>query len=444
MIQIIAISFIFLLFYGLVNLWGDDFSIKKESNYKILDIVAVFMLVLSTGGLLFVFNRNLSYGVFILLLIALLILGKKIKKKVFNPILLSLLTFLSLLILNFLFNQNQSINTYGFYSIMIFSCCLLFLHFSNNKNSNYFLECIYFSLQLIMLHALCNFFIYFFVKNNLSIIAMSDGERTYKTFENLFFFGGEKNDYGTFNLFGVECARNQGLFWEPGVLQFFLNMLFFLEAFVLKRKKYLLLLISFLIISTYSTIGIALLLIQSVVFILSEFKRNKTLAIILIIAAIPVYTVFNVNFNEKIIGEKSASSQKRIYDLVQPLEIAKNNPFFGIGLDANNFKNERNRFEVSRTKILGIEYKFDEGNEIVTNSVTFLIAALGFPTAILFLYLLVFKQSIIYNKKWLLILIVLFSASSEPLLLKPFMFIFIFSGLYAFFYKLTSHKNQLL
>ena len=113
-------------------------------------------------------------------------------------------------------------------------------------------------------------------------------------------------------------------------------------------------------------------------------------------------------------------------------------------MDANNFKNERNRFEVSRTKILGIEYKFDEGNEIVTNSVTFLIAALGFPTAILFLYLLVFKQSIIYNKKWLLILIVLFSASSEPLLLKPFMFMFIFSGLYAFFYKLTSHKNQLL
>ena len=60
-------------------------------------------------------------------------------------------------------------------------------------------------------------------------------------------FGGEKNDYGTFSLFGFQCARNQGLFWEPGVLQFFLNILFFLEAFIIKRNRYILFLTAFLL-----------------------------------------------------------------------------------------------------------------------------------------------------------------------------------------------------
>lgn len=416
---------------------------KQLSINKIIDALLVTMLVLSTGGLLFVFNRNISYGFFILLLIFSLVFGEKLKKSVFNASLFSYTCLLVLLVLNFSFNQNQSVNTYAFYALMMLSCCLILFHFHNNRSLADLVKNIYFIIKLVMFHALINFLIFFFVQDSLSVISSGDGERAYKTFANIFFFGGEKNDYGTFSLIGIQCARNQGLFWEPGVLQFFLNILFFLEAFILKRSRYILLLSAFLIITTYSTIGIAILLIQTLVFVLSEFRRNKILALILIILAIPVYSIFNANYNEKMEGDKVASSQKRIYDFVQPFEIAKDNPFFGIGLDAENFKNQRSRYSISSTKILGFDYKFDEGNEIVTNSITFLIASMGFPTAMFLLYLC-FKQTIISHKKWLLVLIVFFSAISEPILLKPFLFLFIFSALYSIFYQATSHKHQVI
>ena len=68
------------------------------------------------------------------------------------------------------------------------------------------------------------------------------------------------------NLFGFEFCRNQGLFWEPGVLQIFLNLFFFLEAFIYKRNRWLLI-IGFVILGTYSTTGILILIGQLAIFI---------------------------------------------------------------------------------------------------------------------------------------------------------------------------------
>jgi len=54
-----------------------------------------------------------------------------------------------------------------------------------------------------------------------------------------------------------------------------------------------------------------------------------------------------------------------------------------------------------------------------------------------------FKQQIIKEKKWLWMLIMVVSVMSEPLLLRPFFFLFIVSGFTYFFYKITSHKQQI-
>ena len=77
------------------------------------------------------------------------------------------------------------------------------------------------------------------------------------------------------SIFNFEFCRNQGLFWEPGILQIYLNMLFFLEAFVFKKSKLLLLLASVLIITTYSTTGLILLLFQSFFFISRVLLKTK-------------------------------------------------------------------------------------------------------------------------------------------------------------------------
>jgi len=67
---------------------------------------------------------------------------------------------------------------------------------------------------------------------------------------------------------------------------------------------------------------------------------------------------------------------------------------------------------------------------------------MGFPTAILLLYMF-FNQQIIKEKKWLWMLIMVVSVMSEPLLLRPFFVLFIVSGFTYVFYKMTSYKQQI-
>jgi hypothetical protein len=158
--------------------------------------------------------------------------------------------------------------------------------------------------------------------------------------------------------------------------------------------------------------------------------------------------IFSLNVEEKIQGEKEASFQKRYFDLVQPLFIALEHPLTGIGLDIEQFQKMRQEFYFSSTSLnslqeqVGVESTVTSTDKGSSNSIMFLFAAMGFPTAILLLYMF-FKQQIIKEKKWLWMLIIVVSVMSEPLLLRPFFFLFIVSGFTYVFYKITSHKQQI-
>ncbi|MDA0764958.1 MAG: hypothetical protein O3A39_11030 [Proteobacteria bacterium] len=250
------------------------------------------------------------------------------------------------------------------------------------------------------------------------------------------------------NVFGLEFCRNQGLFWEPGVLQVFLNILFFMEAFVFKKSKKWLLFTALVILTSYSTTGLALLLIQVVVYLKNEVKNNKFILLLVLILIVPVYMVFNVNIDEKIYGEGEFSFQKRLFDLTQPVFIALDHPLTGIGLDIDQFQQVREEFYINSNlndmfRELGIQQKLEITSKGSTNSVMYMLAGMGFPTAILFVFML-FKQNIVTEKKKLFFFIVLVSVMSEPLLFKPFFFLFLISGFSHIFYKITSHKQKLV
>lgn len=409
---------------------------------KLLDLVLITLLILSTGGLLFVFNRNICYGVFIFLLIATISLGLKFKKMLFNSYLTSYFLLLSFLALNYFYAVSvQSLNKYGFYLMVITVSTLFLFHFLNNRNYETLVRRVYLVLKIIMVHALFNFLAFFFIQENLTAIIGTHHEC--QTFYNIFFYGSELKEFKLVRILGVEFCRNQGLFWEPGVLQVFLNIFFFLEAFILKKNRKLLILTSFILLTTYSTTGIALLIIQVFIFILREFKRNQLIFSILLFISFPVFIIFNINMQEKLSGEKQASYMKRIYDFAQPMYIAFQNPLTGVGLDIERFQELRSEFYFSSDdiKTLGIDYKYDERNQKNTNSLTFLFAAMGFPTAIFFLYMFI-KQNIFLKDRWIFLLIMLVSALSEPLLFRPFFFIFIISGLTYTFYKIIAHRNS--
>lgn len=412
---------------------------------KIIDNIIVFMLVMSTGGLLFVFNRNLSYLVFFcILILAYIFFGKKLNSSVVNSSILSLVTISVLFFINYIFAINTQADSKYLYYLMIISISILVLnYFKNNRHYDILIERIYSVLKIIMIHSSLNFLAFFVIKNNLTIITSTYHEC--ETFMNVFFY---TTDKGIVNIFGLEFCRNQGMFWEPGVLQGFLNMFFFLEAFILKRRKSLLLLTVIVILSTYSTTGLALLLVQGVVYLFSEFKTNKLLIPIALLVSIPIFIVFSINIEEKVQGEKEASFQKRLFDLTQPLFIAIEHPLTGIGLDIDEFQKMRKEFYFSSPALrslqekVGVESKTLGTDKGSSNSIMFLFAAMGFPTAIILLSML-FKQQIITEKKWLWMIIMIISVMSEPLLLRPFFFLFIVSGFNRVFYRITSHKKQI-
>ena len=418
---------------------------QYRTIYKIVDSLIVFMLIMSAGGMLFVLNRNIASVVFLLfILFVLIFMENKWKKTIINSI---LLTFSILVVLGsinyFVVETEQTANKYLFHLLTVTLSVLTLFHFKNNRTSQQLIRSLYVVLGLILFHALFSFIAFLFVRN--SLIAISTDYNEHETFLHIFFY---ITDSKTINLFGLEFCRNQGLFWEPGVLQGFLNMFFFLEAFIIKKRKSLLLLTAAVILTTYSTTGLALLLIQSVVYIFYEFKTNKWLIPFVLGLCIPVYMIFSLNVEEKIQGEKEASFQKRYFDLIQPLFITLEHPLTGIGLDVEQFQNMRQEFFISFSSLssiqeqTGVESKVRGTDKGSSNSVTFLFAAMGFPTAILLLYMF-FKQQIIKEKKWLWMLIMVVSVMSEPLLLRPFFFLFIVSGFTYVFYKMTSYKQQI-
>ncbi len=416
---------------------------KVTYFYKITDIILISLLILSSGGLLFVFNRNICYAIFLgALLLAVLFSKDKLKTREVNSALVTSFTILFLFYINYIFAiSTQTINKYAYYFTVCTVSILTLLYFRNNKKKDIFINRLYFVLKIVLFHAGLNFFAYFFIKNNLSTISSINND--YETFFNIFFYVPKKC---LVSVFGLEFCRNQGLFWEPGILQAFLNILFFLEAFIIKKSKALLIIIGFVILTTYSTTGLSILLLQGIVYIHNEFKKNK-LFLFIVVVLIPIYLVLQVNVEDKVQGEKEASFQKRFFDLTQPFYIALENPITGIGLDSEQFQKLREEFYFTSSTLdyihdqTGLGLKVNVTDKGSSNSIMFLLAATGFPTAILFIYMF-FKQQIIKDKRWLWMIIIIISVMSEPLLLRPFFFIFIVSGFMSFYQKIMIHKQQ--
>ena len=417
-------------------------------NQKYTDNILTLLLVFTGGGLLFVFNRNLMYYFFLALLFGVIIINaSELKRSLSNSIIFTFITIISLFVINFLFaSSEQSLDKYLYYFTVIISSILFYVHFKNNRGNHVFLLRLNFILKIIFIHALFNFLAYFFVYDQLFTIESE--YYTCKTYNYLFYYASDEISLSVMKLFGIEFCRNQGLFWEPGVLQVYLNIFFFLEAFVYNRKRWLLL-VGFVILGTYSTTGIIILIVQLFFLLIQQIRTNAIILPIIFLSFIPIYFIFSVNIEEKFKGNRVFSFQKRLFDLTQPLFIAASHPLTGVGLDLDQFQKLRYEFYIDSESLelinetLGVSLRGAGTSAGSANSLTFLMAAMGFPTAILLVFMFL-RQKIIEKHKLLFFIIVFTSVMSEPLFLRPFFFIFIVSGFYNFFIKFTAYRSKLL
>jgi hypothetical protein len=387
------------------------------------------------------------YYIFTALLVIVILLNFfKLKRELTNSIIFTTISILSLFIINFFFAvSEQSLDKYLYYVTVVLSSVMFYVHFKNNRGNQIFLLRLNFILKMIFLHALVNFIAYFFVNDQL--FEISSEYYSCKTYNYLFYYASDEINLSVMNLFGVEFCRNQGLFWEPGVLQIYLNLFFFLQAFILKQNRWLFL-IGFVILGTYSTTGILILIGQLVYLFIQRFNENKLFLPIIFLSFIPIYFVFSINVEEKLRGNRVFSFQKRLFDFTQPLFIAASHPLTGVGLDLDQFQKLRYEFYIDNESLelinetLGVSLKAAGTSAGSANSITFLIAAMGFPTGILFVFMFL-RQKIINDHRLIFYFIVFASVMAEPLFLRPFFFVFIISGFYHYFLKFTGNSVEI-
>ena len=382
--------------------------------------ISMLFLVLTAGSMIFVFFRK-EMLYFAFFLFSTLFFIKNLYKRELIIFLKLTILFLSFLVINFLFASTSQSLQKLFANIVIFTTSIFSaMYYYRKENKKLFIDHLYFVLKLILIHSLISFFIYPFVKP--FIFEISNSRYDCYTFLNLFFY--LKNTH-SLSVIGIDFVRNQGIFWEPGVLQIFLNLLLFIIAFIKKKKGLLFWITVLAILTTFSTTGLVVMFIQLLLSFGSEVKKNIFFLPFTILSIFLLYNITKKNVSDKLHGSGQYSFQARLFDLVQPFYMVSQNPMTGVGLDDEKFIKIRQNPSFSLSlKTIDFTNVKEKGS---TNSIMFFLAAAGIPFTLLILLMLYFQNFIIEKRKWFFIFIFI-SLMTEPIMLRPFFLTFVMSG----------------
>ncbi|MBA4310823.1 MAG: hypothetical protein C0425_10890 [Chlorobiaceae bacterium] len=234
----------------------------------------------------------------------------------------------------------------------------------------------------------------------------------------------------TYSVAWEGVIRNQGIFREPGVFQFYLLIALMIELFYFKAiRKNIIFIFSVTILSTFSTVGIICYLIlislkfnRRNITNIFKFRQNKYLISIVILIVIVLQnssvSLLVKRAFEKLFGEgENVSSVVRVESILNNLEASIISPIFGNGF-VNGFKYIQNNL---------IEYA---GNDITGTNFSY-IMALGIISGLLILFMMLqFTQSINGKnaKSIILLFILLLSLNTQNLVYSSMLWIFLFSS----------------
>jgi len=402
----------------IVNLNSIDIFIRR---------IIILYIVLTTGSLFFIMANIGPYieGVIaIALMMYLIFSAQKIKIKELKLLICVTFLFVVAILLNLSLSSYFNSALKYHLSIIFRFILVSFVIFKYRNNSENILPDIYFVLNIILIHSLVNFVIVNFFYNSFSQISIESYSSTYN-FLGLFF---HQNVFK--NIGGINFLPNQGIFWEPGVLQFFLNsLLFILLAY--KRNILLTILTVIAILTTYSTLGYLIMIL----IIGYQILTNKSLFILvrlffLLLIFVLLIPVVQKNIKQKFFRENT-SLKLRMYDYTQALKLIETKPISGFGLVYDSYKEIENKYPSSMQDKISEFYLKRRGN---TNSFLMLFVYFGIPLSLIFLFFY-YHQDIFYKKRFLFVIYSLLVSLVEPLLLTNFYLLFLSSGMFAFFNK---------
>jgi hypothetical protein len=229
------------------------------------------------------------------------------------------------------------------------------------------------------------------------------------------------------SILGVNFFRNQSLFWEPGILAIFMN-LFLLLCFVRKSFGFWFYSSAFIVLTTFSSTGIVLLVVQLFYF-LYKGRSSYLMKLLGILSVIVVILYFLVpNLAEKTSGSGVASFDLRTFDLLNALSIVTNHPARGIGLDPDVYLKLYDVYQTPEFTFTYNDYNEARGN---TNSFLMILVSLGIFLGALFYYQF-FNRFRFRQFSLIFYLIISVSVLSEPLMLSN---LFLISPLNSFYFR---------
>lgn len=388
-------------------------NISAATTYRprLFSVMLLSVLIFSSGGIPLIGGFALTA----LLLYALAMYCLTLGRSLLTPsTVLAAAVVTALFAVNYLITGMADISPYLYFALQ-FNLALLVVRYYLNSNHR-LAEDMVAALKLFMFHALIAFAIQFVVRGLL--FEMDTGSYGAKTFFYLFYYPREVAEY----IF----LRNQGLFWEPGILQIYMNVLFFLSAFVLRRPRTAML-AAVAVLTTLSTAGLVVLSLQMLVLTWQVARRRPWLVVLQVVAVGLIGMLAYINVMEKVQGAYITSFAARAYDAETAALISLKYPLTGMGLSSERYLDEQQLIAVEADPATGLlaEILVDRGN---TNSLLMMPASFGWPVAIMFLYFL-YRQKLILQRRWLFLTMVGMVTFSEPLLFTAFFALFMASGL---------------
>lgn len=376
--------------------------------------ILVFNLLLLSGTVFHVGFFTLSYIFAISSTFLFLLYKSKYRSK---EIVLFFYTFslsIFFFIFNYFFSKSLEFKDYGIVLMQVFLTLLILLVLRNSQID--FKYHLYRVLKFLVLLSLIGFLLSFF--NLGKRVEFGASGYAANTVFHIFYY------YANAQLGFLNFFRNQGIFWEPGLLAIYANIFLYLALFYFEERKAVVLAI-ICILTTLSTTGIFIMSIQLAYLIIGK-KFNILQKVLVSVILVPIVVVAFLSFT----GKKDESLEYnvssyglRTFDLYSGTMIAINNPIFGVGLNKEAFLSERDKFIPAEIEIIYDQIE-ERGS---SNSLLMLFCSLGLVCGTLWLYML-FRQNVFTTNNRIFFVIVVLGFISEPLVFTPFFMFLTFTG----------------
>lgn len=381
----------------------------------------LFLLILITGGA-FLYNVYVLAALFSICFLW-YILEERIElfNEAFFKLYLFLLIFLILSLYHISLNGHYSSSLpIRFFNFLFAICMLLCLYHEKKTFSEVFVEDYSVLGKVFIIHALACSILSFLVPQFYTPIPSNENVLRFL----YIFFSCRASEV---NIFIAAIPRCMGMFWEPGVLQFFVNIYLFILLFCQKDKRQWLW-ISLAVLVVLLTQSITGILLMIGLCFYYSLRQKKIISWVILIISVPVIVSVGITLvSQKIFSEDSVNAGSfwtRQADALSSISIALDHPILGIGFDYDDYTYYRSRLR-SDSILFDTDFQWDHGN---TNSILTFFYALGIPLA-LYIMIRLYRQRFIQKERFVFWCVLFISFLSEPILQLAFPIMFAFSAM---------------